>query len=249
VGHFIYGLKDRIWPDFVCHFTLYRGDISIIDHEIKGKWFSSEHLVDVAQRSSTLCSPNLEVLAKSARGDPYSSASELAKFGFTPTGMKFVPICKDVQSTQRSSSTLCFGQFNFDIPIDQEISRQSFFIGSNCAKILCQRLPIEILKHLEDLRQAKYSEQEIMQILNIPLIPPKDLVYQFIGCCYRCGLTDHLRPNCPGVCLECRRLSQKCKACVLKAQPNKGRSTANALICFACGKPGHSAISCTGKRK
>ena len=25
VGHFIYGLKDRIWPDFICHFHLYRG--------------------------------------------------------------------------------------------------------------------------------------------------------------------------------------------------------------------------------
>ena len=25
VGHFIYGLRDRVWPDFVCHFTLFRG--------------------------------------------------------------------------------------------------------------------------------------------------------------------------------------------------------------------------------
>ena len=24
VGHFIYHLKDRIWPDFVCHFHLFR---------------------------------------------------------------------------------------------------------------------------------------------------------------------------------------------------------------------------------
>ena len=24
VGHFIYDLKDRIWPDFVCHFHLFR---------------------------------------------------------------------------------------------------------------------------------------------------------------------------------------------------------------------------------
>ena len=24
VGHFIYGLKDRIWPDFIYHFNLYR---------------------------------------------------------------------------------------------------------------------------------------------------------------------------------------------------------------------------------
>jgi hypothetical protein len=25
LGHFIYGLQDRIWLDFVCHFSLYRG--------------------------------------------------------------------------------------------------------------------------------------------------------------------------------------------------------------------------------
>ena len=25
VGHFIHGLKDRIWPDFICHFHLYKG--------------------------------------------------------------------------------------------------------------------------------------------------------------------------------------------------------------------------------
>ena len=25
VGHFIYGLKDRVWPDFVCHFHLFKG--------------------------------------------------------------------------------------------------------------------------------------------------------------------------------------------------------------------------------
>ena len=25
VGHFVYGLNDRIWPDFICHFSLFRG--------------------------------------------------------------------------------------------------------------------------------------------------------------------------------------------------------------------------------
>ena len=25
VGHFIYGLKDRIWPDFICHFHPFKG--------------------------------------------------------------------------------------------------------------------------------------------------------------------------------------------------------------------------------
>ena len=25
VGHFIYGQRDQVWPDFVCHFTIFRG--------------------------------------------------------------------------------------------------------------------------------------------------------------------------------------------------------------------------------
>jgi hypothetical protein len=25
VGHFIYSLRDRVWPDFICHLSLYRG--------------------------------------------------------------------------------------------------------------------------------------------------------------------------------------------------------------------------------
>jgi hypothetical protein len=40
------------------------------------------------------------------------------------------------------------------------------------------------LVHLEDLRQAGYPEVEIMDVLKIPVIPPKDLVFEFIG---RCG--------------------------------------------------------------
>lgn len=113
---------------------------------------------------------------------------------------------------------MAFGQFQVLVSKDKEVIRKSMFIGSNCARALCQRLLIQTLKHLEDLRQARYPEEEIMEILNIPLIPPKDLVFQFIGCCSRCGLANHQRPNCPGVCLNCQRMGHKCEACVLKAQ-------------------------------
>jgi hypothetical protein len=235
VGHFIYGLRDRIWPDFICHFSLYRGDISLCVPGNKDAWFSSDQLVDIAQRSPTLSSPSLEVLAESARRYPFSSASELAKFGFTPMGKTNVSACLDDSSSRRSPLSMCFGQFKVSIPADEEITRQSLFVGCECAKTLCKRLPIQILKHLEDLRQANYSETEIMEMLKIPLIPPKDLVFQVIGCCYKCGLTDHLRPNCPGVCLTCQCLSRKCEGCILKAQPKSGSSTAKTRFCFTCG--------------
>ena len=47
VGHFIYGLKDRIWPDFICHFHLFRGvtDPGCVRNEIG--WHADSFLPDV----------------------------------------------------------------------------------------------------------------------------------------------------------------------------------------------------------
>jgi hypothetical protein len=82
VGHFIYGLKDRLWPDFVCHFSLYRGYLNhIVTPFEESTWNSSDHLVDVAHRSSKKFSSSIQVLKDSADCDPISSSAELAKFG------------------------------------------------------------------------------------------------------------------------------------------------------------------------
>ena len=62
VGHFIYGLKDRIWPNFVCHFSLFRGCLpSVYAVPLAGDqpWFSLDELVDISQRSRTHIAPNL----------------------------------------------------------------------------------------------------------------------------------------------------------------------------------------------
>ena len=51
VGHLIYSLKDHIWPYFVCHFALFRGDLPSTFgflHEEHG-WRRNEHDVAVAQ--------------------------------------------------------------------------------------------------------------------------------------------------------------------------------------------------------
>jgi hypothetical protein len=57
-----------------------------------------------------------------------------------------------------------------------------------------------------------------MHMLNLPFIPPKDITFEFIGRCYRCGLKDHLRANCPGLCLGCQSLGQRCNDCSKRAQ-------------------------------
>ena len=50
VGHFIYGLKDRIWPDFICHFHLFRGtpDPDVVHNEIG--WHADSFLPEVGLR-------------------------------------------------------------------------------------------------------------------------------------------------------------------------------------------------------
>jgi hypothetical protein len=84
VGHFIYGLKARIWPDFICHFSLFRGihpSVSGFHHD--QPWKNSDQDVVLAQRSPTKINPKLRVLQESARNDlSVTSAVELAKFGF-----------------------------------------------------------------------------------------------------------------------------------------------------------------------
>jgi hypothetical protein len=156
VGHFIYGLKDRIWPDFICHFSLYRGDTSgIFFTGGKLSWSSDSHNVDVAQRSPTRFNPALHVLVDSAARDPHSSAKELSKFGFLPVGASSMDHSHKFQTPQRMhSSLLNFGSFSSQIDVSKESNTRlrKTFIGSNCARILCARLPILTLEILEDQR-------------------------------------------------------------------------------------------------
>ena len=49
-GHFIYGLKDRIWPDFICHFHLFNGRFNGFKH-FDSQWHANERLETIASRS------------------------------------------------------------------------------------------------------------------------------------------------------------------------------------------------------
>ena len=88
VGHFIYGLRDRIWPDFICHFSLFRGvhpSISGFHHDIA--WNSSSEILAVSKRSPTAFRPNLEFLKIFFAMDR-SAVKELAKFDFDNTDIR-----------------------------------------------------------------------------------------------------------------------------------------------------------------
>ena len=143
VGHFIYGIKDQIWPDFVCHFSLFRGELhSVSKIHSDGAWFSSKQDLSIAQRSPTLFRPNLNFLNISASSDPSLSASELAKFGFvdlpaTNSGLdchniKFGSFSPPPMITPAAVSSppvkgdvILFGSFSDPISLDPDNSVQT----------------------------------------------------------------------------------------------------------------------------
>ena len=109
-----------------------------------------------------------------------------------------------------------FGSFLDPISLDRGISGSNCFIEDNIIRPFSAALPKVTLEHINDLRVAKYSDPEIMDVLNLSFIPPTNLLFELLGRCSRCGLTDHLRPNCKGVCRECVTLGQVCSDCSKK---------------------------------
>ena len=78
VGHFIYGLKDRVWLDFICHFHLFNGRFNH-NHLANFSWHADEELLLISARkpmaiSSCLCSNDL------AGVFDHASLKELSKF-------------------------------------------------------------------------------------------------------------------------------------------------------------------------
>ena len=97
VGHFIYGLKDRIWPDFVCHFHLFNGRFSRFSND--HHWHADEELSDLSSRRTMAIKSNLGFLHKHDTLDN-SSDHELSKFHITPINhMHFSNANSDEAST------------------------------------------------------------------------------------------------------------------------------------------------------
>jgi hypothetical protein len=241
VGHFIYGLKDRVWPNFVCHFSLFRGVHPAITgfHNGSTSWSSSEQNVVVAQRSRTKLNPKLQVLQESARNDlSGSSDAELSKFGFIT---KRSYDHGSASSSKSHGNSLSFGSFSDPISTDLDGPIQKHFMGQSFLKKLCEFLPINTLLAIQDLRQAGYSDPDIMESLKIPSVPPNDLISAFIVSCSNCGLDGHHMQDCD------RMKSRTCFKCLGPSHVN-----ANCLLgwrCRACRQLGHIARLCPIKQQ
>ena len=69
VGHFIHGLKDRVWTDFVCHFHLYKGHLataSLYDSH----WHVVEELLGLCRHCSVAVRSSLDFLRNNASEQP-----------------------------------------------------------------------------------------------------------------------------------------------------------------------------------
>jgi hypothetical protein len=220
VGHFVYGLKDRVWPDFVCHFSLFRGEHPMITgfHNFPDStWHSSEENVVVAQQSPTKLNPSLHLLRSSAHADVSgNSIKELAKFGFNRSDLfegsssSSASSSSKIQERPLSSNQdgLLFGSFKDPIHADDSKSLPGKFIGSNFNFELCKSLPYHTLLEIQDLQLAGYASPEIMDILNLPNIPPKNLVNQFISAGSHAGL-DRVLVSC-SKCLDSGHMASGC---------------------------------------
>ena len=175
VGHFVYGLKDRIWPDFVCHFYLFRGTHpkhfgSLTEKDLS--WNSADHNLEVAQRSPTLLRPKHDFLKHSAATD-HSSRNELAKFGLGTSHCSentvfgsFTPITCDHDKVRQNSvqqSSVVFGSFVDPVFLDPMVSN-SKFCGANFLDSFYSTVPKITLENIMDLRLSRYSDEEIMEL-------------------------------------------------------------------------------------
>lgn len=78
VGHFIYRLRDRIWPDFICRFNLY-GHHQLANSRFSSDWHADHQLPEIVSRTPMAIKSTLSFL-QSRAGSDVAASSELSKF-------------------------------------------------------------------------------------------------------------------------------------------------------------------------
>jgi hypothetical protein len=147
VGHFIYGLRDRVWLDFICHFSLYHVNCQSALGFLNAHnefWFLSGENIEIAQRSPTKLKPDFSVLVASAKADTSSSSRhELARFGFQ------IPDDR-VYSPPASFSTRKTSNVSSSSPTNS--SPAGFIFGSFSEPVFADQTEIKSLRFVSKLR-------------------------------------------------------------------------------------------------
>lgn len=215
IGHFIYGLKNRVWPDFICHFHLFKGDLGT---NRDNHWHADVHFPELSARSGMVIKSGW-LDSQCDKGFDPSSSRELAKFGLCPSppatysgqvdrlnlGCFQIPLISDPSDMIKLGS--------FWVPtLGSNIQGISSFSGHNFRQSVWDSIPEDTLYHILDLWQAGYSDPEVCSALDIRSVPSYDYILLRVHRCYICFRFGHLSTDCPGVnCKICNSLSCYCQ--------------------------------------
>jgi hypothetical protein len=260
VGHFIYGFRDRVWPDFVCHFSLFHGDSKALLNKVDdaaacwnplGVW-----KVKAKAPSSITIKPNLDVLMKSAALD----GSSLGGFHHSESSSS-CKVLRPILAKGASDPDLfrCGDlSFNFSnsklLTLNASVSSDKpRFVGAhfwnNCESFSGNN---ELLEKVLDLREANYQEEQIEKSLNLFGMPDNETIFSLIGKCHSCNFRGHIARDCPSLKLggplgfrNDSTLSgpMRCCFCCLELG-HLVRNCPNKIRCVGCFGWGHKAKFC-----
>ena len=104
VGHFIYGLKDRVWPDFVCHFHLFNGRFASAPID-DSSWHADTEHTELSSRRSLAVKSSLQFLHSGANLNS-NSEEVLCKFGLIPfSSMRFSNNAHEASSSRMNQNS------------------------------------------------------------------------------------------------------------------------------------------------
>jgi len=232
VGHYIHGLKYRIWPDIVCDFHLFNGRFNGYNH-FDSQWHANERLDLVANRSPMAIRIDKSVFTKPTGADPAAS-SELWKFGLIPIAsmdfnnshsheascskmppsIRVHPAGSPVSPASLPTTIECPRDFqenllsigNLQFPCNVTYPKLPQCFLSSAFKYSPPHSswpPLLSKAHITDLSRACYIEKEI-----------KDIVDCWAALCSRCIQWGHTKSNCHA-----------------------------RIICISCSAPGHKGIN------
>ena len=268
VGHFVYGLKDRVWPDFVCHFNLYRHNAWFNSYSDQS-WHSDHELTELVS-----CSPlaiKTRFSFQSSEDLPHNhSAMELAKFGFLPPQSSSVlghepssPLDQSLVHTEK----VIFGSFQSDISLHDKDNNsirlgnfksvikphnqepQSTFIGINYWSSYWESIPKFILLHIMDFRKAGYDDSHIAKVWALDSVPSVDFILNKVKMCSCCKQLGHLGPNCsiPAIDTQSKQIRHLELNPARRPPVNISNNLHHDFSCIICSSLGHSADFCPSK--
>jgi hypothetical protein len=156
------------------------------------------------------------------------------------------------------SDHLAFGSFKVQVHSSKKFKQGHTFIGNSFSGDIFQFIKKDLFLLILDQRQAGYSDEEIVQTLDLIVIPPSNYIYCCLNLCSECLLNGHLAQSCAGIaCLDCHQLGTLCAACasiniVCSKCLENGHLARNCLVglcCKNCCHLGHWAIACPSKRQ